>query len=233
MVLQWLKQYKILNSILQLRYRCTRTFLFRKQNGLRLFCPLEKFHKTGSDSDQIFCFQFQAKNQHTVAHAVPRHQQDDVTKKIQRTEGHKQRWASPAQTGKAHQKTAYPQNVYSLAVPALPPPGRMPKAEVKYSTDIPKAVHKKSDGDISGPVLEVNEADIRDDSWRMNYMRTKPSTEKMYEMQAYLNEHPAGKEERSKNHITHLAYQAMKQQLAERYANVQESTKDGRAKYGW
>lgn len=117
---------------------------------------------------------------------------------------------------------------------------QMPKAEVSYSSETtataekkPKEKHREDDEEPEGPVVEMNESELRDDTWKMNYMKMRPNTEKMDEMQAYLNEYTPGKEERGKNQITHLAYQAIKQQLAERYASVQQSNTDGRKKYGW
>ena len=123
---------------------------------------------------------------------------------------------------------------------------QMPKAEIKYSTTIsatktpackstllPKEA--RDDHINEGDIIEINEREMRDDNWKMNYIKGAADDEQdqAAKMEQYLQDHPVGKEERSKNQITHLAYQAMKQQMSQRYENVQRSQKDGRKKYGW
>ncbi len=115
---------------------------------------------------------------------------------------------------------------------------QLPKAEVKYSTDeAPKqkvafSATDKGDDLNEKDVIEIDERDMRDESWRMNYMRGTDG-EQTQKMEEYLKDHPVGQAERSKNQITHLAFQAMKQQMSQRFANTQKMQKDGRKKYGW
>eukprot|EP00826_Nyctotherus_ovalis_P002228 TRINITY_DN10426_c0_g7_i3.p1 TRINITY_DN10426_c0_g7~~TRINITY_DN10426_c0_g7_i3.p1 ORF type:complete len:264 (-),score=84.66 TRINITY_DN10426_c0_g7_i3:126-917(-) len=100
---------------------------------------------------------------------------------------------------------------------------QLPKAQVTYSTDKPT-------DNPAGNTIELSESDLRDATWKRDYLRPADEVNKMKE---YLHEHSVGKEERSKNQITHLAYQSIKQQMSEVYSKVQKPEKDGRRRYGW
>jgi len=100
---------------------------------------------------------------------------------------------------------------------------QLPKAKVRYSTD-------KSTDNKGEEIIELNESELRDAAWRKKYMRPLDEVNKMEE---YLNDHRIRKDERSKNQITHLAYQSIKQQVSEIFNKVQKPEKDGRRRYGW
>jgi len=110
------------------------------------------------------------------------------------------------------------------------------KNEIKYSTDTDKnkeKIQKDENGNkIEGEVIEIKEKDYRDDKWKIHYMKNTDK-EKTNQMEEYLQQNPIGEQERSKNQITHLAYQSMKQQISAHFSGPEPNQRDGRKKYGW